>query len=212
MLYADSPARRTRQVLLDLLALAVVVLLVRLGLRVDDRVGRYAEQVRRADGAGRELAGNLSGAGDFLGGTPLVGDEISVPFDRAAAAALALAGAGAESAAAVETLGSWLGIAVVLLPLLVLAPYYLSPRLRFVVDANVARRLLRADPDPELWALRALVRQRPEVLARRVPGAATGWRAGDRDVIAALAALELESVGIARPVTAGRPEPARTQP
>jgi hypothetical protein len=204
-LYAAAPARRTRQVLVDLVAVLVVVLLVRLGLRVDDRVGEYAAQVRRTDGAGRELAGNLSGAGDFLGGTPLVGDEISVPFDRAAGAALSLAGAGADSAAAVDRLGGWLGLAVALLPLLVLAPYYLPARIRFVRTASTAQRLLRADPDPELWALRALVRQRPEVLARRVPGAATGWREGDPRVIAALAALELEAVGVAHPRDATPP-------
>ncbi|WP_460837910.1 hypothetical protein [Nocardioides marmoraquaticus] len=195
-LYADQPARRTRQVVLDLLALAWVVLFAVLGRRVHDRVDEYAADVRRSDGAGRALADNLSGVGDVLGRAPFVGDDVRRPLDAAASGALDLAATGASVADSIELLGTVLGWLVLLVPLLLAAPYYLPARVRWIVTATVAARLLARDPDPDLWALRALVRQPVDVIARRVPGAAAGWRSGDPEVVAALAALELRSLGL----------------
>lgn len=198
-LYADQPARRARQVTVDLVALAWVVLFAVLGRRVHDRLAEYAAEVRRSDGAGRSLADNLSGVGDVLGSAPFVGDDVRRPLDAAAAGALDLAATGASVADSVELLGTVLGWLVLLVAVLLAAPYYLPARVRFVVAATVAARLLARDPDPDLWALRALTRRPVDVIARRVPGAAAGWRAGDPEVVAALADLELASLGLARP-------------
>lgn len=206
-LYADTPARRTRQVVADLFVVAWVVLFAVLGRRVHDRVAEYAAQVRRSDGAGRDLAGSLDAAGEFLGKAPFVGDEVRRPFEAAAGASLDLAATGASVADAVELVGTVLGWLVLLVPVLLLAPYYLPWRVRFVVTATIAARLLARDPDPDLWALRALTRRPVEEIARRVPGAAAGWRAGDPEVVAALAALELRSLGLAprSPLVGGPP-------
>lgn len=223
VLYAADPARRTWQLLLDLLVVLWVVLAVWAGTQVTDALGGVADQVRQVDDAGTSLADNLTGAGDSLDGTPVVGDEVAAPFDRAAEASAGIAQAGADGADAVDRVAFWSGVVTALLLVLVALPWWLPGRVRFVLTATLARRYLRAGGDPDLYAVRALARQPVRVLAR-VPDAAAGWRRGDPATVAALATLELRAAGLAgvapddvpadAPATAtapaARPAPPRT--
>jgi hypothetical protein len=90
-----------------------------------------------------------------------------------------------------------LGLAVALLPIVLLALAWLPRRVRFVRTSSAAARVLRGLPDLDLLALRALVRQPVHVLAGLDPDVAAGWRRGDPDVVRALADLELADLGLA---------------
>lgn len=203
-LYATTEPRRTRQMVLDALVLAWVLLAVSLGGQVQDAAGAVAEQVARVDSAGSSLAGELGQAGDVLDETPLIGDEVAGPFDGAARSSADLAEAGADTAAAIETAGTWAGIATTLVLVLLVAPWYVPARLRFVRAATTVSRYLAREGDPDLLAVRALARQPVARVVRQVPDAAARWRAGDREAIDALAAMELRDLGINPPRTGGR--------
>lgn len=207
-LYAASSARRTRQVVLDVVVLAWVLLAVWLGAQVQDAATAVADQVARVDSAGSDLAGGLAEAGDVLDETPLVGDEVAGPFDGAARSSTDIARAGADTAASIETLGAWLGVGTALGLVLLVAPWYVPQRVRFVVTATRVTRYLARDGDPDLLALRALARQPVGRVLQQVPDAAARWRAGDPEAVAALAAMELRDLGLSGPRPLARPAPA----
>lgn len=206
-LYAASGPRRTRQVVLDLVVLGWVLLAFWAGAQVQDAAGAVAVEVARVDSAGSSLAEGLGQAGDVLDETPLVGDEVAGPFDSAAGSSAAIAQAGADTAASIKTIGQWAGVGTALVLVLVVAPWYVPSRLRFVVTASLVSRYLARDGDPDLLALRALARQPVGRVVRRVPDAAARWRAGDPEAIAALAAMELREVGVSPPPPRTRPGP-----
>ncbi len=198
-LYAAAGPRRTRQVVLDALVVCWVLAAVWLGAQVQDAADAVADQVARVDSAGSSLAGGLAEAGDVLDGTPLVGEEVAAPFDSAAGSSTDLAQAGADTAAAIETFGLGAGVATALVLVLLVAPWYLPGRIRFVLTAALVSRYLAGEGDPDLLALRALARQPVGRVLRRVPDAAARWRAGDPEAISALAAMELRELGISPP-------------
>lgn len=199
VLYADLPARRTVQVVLDLAAATAALLALWLGTLVDDGVDAVGAQVLRAEAAGESLAGGLTDAGDGVAQVPLVGDEVRTPFDRAAEASQGLADTAAETARTVDVLGTGLGVGTALVLLAVVAATYLPSRVRFVLAATAVRRLRAAGDgrDDDLLALRALTSRPLHVLARRVPDAADGWRRDDPATVRALADLELRGLGLA---------------
>lgn len=198
-LYADSPARRTQQVIGDLAVVFWICLWLVLAQKVHDATLGLATPGHRIDSAADDLAGRLREAGETVAGVPLVGDEARAPFDGAGEAAGGLAAAGRQQVAAVDTLATWLGIAVALVPILMVLWFYLPPRVRFVRRATAGRRFLDSGADLDLFALRAMAHQPLHVLARVDPDPAGAWRRGDPNVIDALAALELRSVGLRAP-------------
>ena len=104
-----------------------------------------------------------------------------------------------------ERLAFWLGLSVALIPVLIVAAFYLPVRLRFIREATAGRRFIDATADLDLFALRALARQPMHVLARVHDDPAGAWRASDPDVVAALADLELRECGLRprAPLSAG---------
>ena len=233
--YAERSVRRTRQIVIDLLFLAWVLIAVWIGVQVHDAVTHVADQARKVDTASTNLGERLSGAGDTLGSTPLIGDGLDNPFDAAADSAANIGQAGSDTADSIETLGTLLGWAAVLVLVLLAAPYYLPPRVRFIATATILRRLAeRAERDPDvphfsgfparqrgprvlvapdsaadLLALRSLA-ERSIWRLGSVPAAATGWRDADAGTVAALANLHLRANGLraryATDVPDGAPE------
>ncbi|MBS2937853.1 hypothetical protein KDN32_08855 [Nocardioides sp. J2M5] len=202
-LYADSPARRTRQVVADLVLVAWLVLWVWAGNAVHDATVELAGPGRQTESAATSMAEQLRDAGERLGGAPLVGDELAVPFDKAADASNGLASAGRDTADAVERLALLLGLAVALIPILVVCALHLPARWRFVREATAGARFIDAQDDLDLFALRALAHQPMHVLARVSDDPAGAWRARDPEVVRALAALELADVGLRPPELPG---------
>ena len=195
-LFADTPGRRTLQVLADLLFVAWLVVWVWIGMAVHDGTMELAGPARQTDSAATSMAEQLRDAGGRLGEAPLVGDELAVPFDKAADASDGIASAGRDTADAVERLALLLGLSVALIPILVVAAIHLPLRWRFIREATAGARFIDAQEDLDLFALRALAHQPMRVLAKVSDDPAGAWRARDPDVVRRLAALELADVGL----------------
>ena len=198
-LYAETPARRTAQVVADLLFVLWIVLWVWVGHAIHDGTMALAEPGRQTTAAATSMSGGLTDAGEVLRGVPIVGDDVAVPFDKASGASDALADAGRSQVRAVEKLALWLGISIAAIPILVLAAVHLPLRIRFVRRATAGARFIDAAEDLDLFALRALARQPMHVLARVSDDPAGAWRAKDPDVVRALARLELNASGLRLP-------------
>ena len=199
VLYSDLPARRTLQVAGDLLLVGWVVLWIWMSQKVHDVTLGLASPGRRLDAAGASLASRLRDAGESVGGIPLVGDDVSKPFDGAGGAADQLAAAGRSQVSAVESLAFWLALAVALIPIVLVLAFYVPRRVAFARRASAGRRFLDSAADLDLFALRAMAHQPLHVLATISPDPAGAWRSGDPDVVRRLAALELKSVGLRVP-------------
>lgn len=198
-LYADSPTRRGAQIAGDLALVLFVVLCAAAARKVHDAALKLAVPGRQIESSASNMASQLHEAGGALSSVPLVGDSVSSPFDGASGAAAALASAGQRQEQAATTLANWLGVVVVLVPVLLVLAFYLPPRIRFVRRATAAQRLLDAGAGPDLFALRALANQPLRVLARVDPDPAAGWRRSDPAVVERLARLELRDMGLRPP-------------
>jgi hypothetical protein len=198
-LYADAPVRRSLQVTGDVGLVLWVWLWIAVARKVHDATLHLATPGHRIDDSASDLAGRLRDAGRTVSKVPLVGDDVRTPFNGAGSAAEGLAGAGREQVAAVQSLAHWLGLAVALIPILVLLWYYLPPRIQFVRRATAGQRFLDASSDLDLFALRAMAHQPLHVLARIDQDPAGAWRRNERDVVERLAVLELRSVGLRVP-------------
>jgi hypothetical protein len=198
-LYADLPARRSRQIVGDLLFLLWILVWIQMAVVVREATLALAAPGRQIQEAGTGLAGRLRDAGATVDDIPLVGDEARAPFDGAGDAAMRIADAGAAQVEAVQTLAFWLGITVATVPILIVVAVYVPPRWRFVRAATAAKRFRDSVTDLDLFALRALAGQPVHRLAKVSADPAGAWRAGDADVVRALAALELRGLGLAAP-------------
>jgi hypothetical protein len=193
-LFADTPVRRALQVSADVLFVVWLVLWVWIGMAVHDGTMELAGPARQTDSAATAMADQLRDAGGRLGEAPLVGDELAVPFDKAADASDGIASAGRDTVSAVERLALLLGLSVALIPILVAAAIHLPLRWRFIREATAGARFIDAQEDLDLFALRALAHQPMRVLAKVSDDPAGAWRARDPEVVRRLAALELADV------------------
>jgi hypothetical protein len=203
-LYAHTSARRTRQQIGDLLALTWVVGWLWLAHVVHEATLALAGPGRTFESAGTGLADRLREAGGAVGGLPLVGDSARRPLDEAGRAADQIADAGTAQVAAVQHLAFWLAVVVAALPILVLVAVYLPRRWRFARTATAGQRLVDADADLALFALRAVVHQPLHRLAGVSHDPVAALRTGDAQVVRALATLELTDAGLRPPVESGR--------
>lgn len=209
-LYADTSVRRTLQIAGDLAVVVWTWLWVTIAHQVHDATLELATPGHKIDSSATDLAERLRDAGRTVAKVPLVGDDVRAPFDGAGGAATGLADAGQQQVAAVGSLAHWLGLAVALIPILVLLWFYLPSRIRFVRRATAGQRYLDSGADLDLFALRAMVHQPLHVLARIDADPAGAWRRRDPDVVDRLAQLELRSAGLRPPpglTTGGRVGP-----
>lgn len=195
-LYAAAPARCARQVLGDLLLLAWVAGWAWAGRETHEATLVLGRPGRTTASAADEMAGRFHDVEGRIGGIPGVGDDLAAPFRGAAEAAESLAAAGRAQAETVADVALLVGIAVFLVPVLLVVVLYVPLRVRFIRRATAARRF--AGADPELLALRALANRPLRALTRISPDPVAAWRAGDTQVIDALATLELRSLGLKR--------------
>ena len=199
ILYAQTPWRRARQILADLLVLGWVVLWVRAGQWVYDVVSLLAAPGRTLEAAGSSLSESLTSAGDTVARVPLIGDDVREPFTAAGGAADSIADAGVEVQEGVHQMALLLGLTVAAVPILLVAGVWLVVRARFVSRARAAGRILDSAADLDLFALRALATQPVRALAGVSDDPANAWRRRDPEVVRALASLELHSLGLRAP-------------
>lgn len=197
--YADRPSRRTRQIVGDLFFIAWVYVWVQTGLSIRSATLALGSPGEQIDESATGLARWLHDAGSRAGDIPLLGDRLATPFRGAGDAATQLAAAGQAQVEAVHSLAMWLGIAVALVPIALVALVYVPLRARFVRRATAGARFMDSADDLDLFALRAMANQPLHVLARISPDPAGAWRSGDREVIARLAQVELADSGLRMP-------------
>ncbi len=198
-IYADSPGHLARQVVTDLAFVAWLLLWVWAGLTLHDATMELTAPGEQVAESASGIAEAMTEAGGTLGGLPVVGEEARTPFDKASGAADRLAAAGLAEVRAVERLADLLGLAVALIPILVVAAFYVPGRVRFARRATAGARLVDSGSDLDLFALRALAHQPLHVLARISDDPAGAWRSGDREVTDRLAELELRASGLRLP-------------
>ena len=198
-LYSDFGPRRTRQIVADVFAIATIAAWAWLGSAVYRAVkvlGDFGEQMEDAGAGFRET---MVDVGSTLGGIPIIGGGIRVPFDGASDAGAALEAAGQSQQEAVNQLALTLGIGIAALPIVMILLVWLVPRIRFATDARRARQVLSSEAGIDLLALRALANQNVAALASVDGNPMAAWRRGDETVMRALAALELRSAGVRLP-------------
>jgi hypothetical protein len=194
--YSDFAAHRSRQIAVDVFAIAFMAAWIWLGVFVHSLViglTDFGVQMERAGAGFRET---MTDVGENLGGVPLIGGGIRGPFDSASDAGATLEAAGASQQVAVQNLALGLGAGIAVLPVLAILVLWLVPRLRFARRAATARRLVSAGAGVDLLALRALTSQRLTTLGAIDADPMAAWRRGDEAVMRSLAALELKSSGV----------------
>lgn len=196
--YSEIPARRTRQIAGDVWLVAWSALWIWAAVRLHDLVMNLAAPGLAVSSSATDLASRFDDAGAAVGQVPLIGDALQSPFDGMGGAAIAIADAGQASADAVSLLARFLAIALAVLGIASWAMVWVPIRIAFIRRATAARRFLDSTEDLDLFALRAMARQPLHLLARISDDPAGAWRRGDRDVISALASLELRAEGLAR--------------
>lgn len=198
-LYADTPARRTRQLTGDLLVAGWIVLWAWLALELRDRLLRLRGPGQALERAGDSFSGALGDAGDRIGGLPVVGDDVSGALRRAGGAGETVAEAGRSQQHAVEQLALLLPLLVLLLAAGIVLVRWLPGRLAWAREAGAATRSLSGPDAAEVFAVRAVARRSTVELAALPATTVTRWRAGDPEATAVLAALELRSLGLRAP-------------
>lgn len=195
-IYSDFAGRRTRQIVADLFALGAIALWVWFGATIFHLVNGLAAFGVQMEDAGSGFQEAMSEVGETLGGIPLIGSGIRVPFDGASAAGGTLADAGQAQQDAVFQLALTLGIGTAALPVLMILLVWLVPRILFIRRAGRAKAVVTADSGMDLLALRALTTQKLSAIQRVDADALGAWRRGETDVVRRLAQLELRSAGV----------------
>ncbi len=196
--YSEIPARRTRQIAGDVWLVAWSALWIWAAVRLYDLVMNLAAPGLAVSSSATDRADRFDDAGAAVGQVPLIGDALQSPFDGMGGAATAIADAGQASADAVGLLARFLAVALAVLGIASWAMVWVPIRIAFIRRATAARRFLDSTDDLDLFALRAMARQPLHLLARISDDPAGAWRRGDREVISALATLELRAEGLAR--------------
>ena len=195
-IYSDFAGRRTRQIISDVVALGAAALWVWFGATVFSLVNGLAEWGRQMQEAGAGFEGTMSDIGETLGGIPLIGPGIRLPFDGASGAGAALEEAGRVQQEAVYQLALALGVGLAALPILMILVVWLVPRILFIRRAGRATEIVKADAGLDLLALRALTTQKLGAITRVDADALGAWRRGDPEVVRRLAQLELKAAGV----------------
>ncbi|MEU9992593.1 hypothetical protein AB0E10_38530 [Streptomyces sp. NPDC048045] len=197
-LYAQTPPRLIRQVLADLIALALIAVAVKFALTVHDALLLLAEPGRKAQGAGDDLATGLDGAADAASKVPLIGGSLKKPLQFAAGAGNGLSDAGQSVQHIVGQVADLTALALIVLPVAFVLVLWLPARLRWIRRSAATRRLVDSPGGADLLALRALTGPQRDLAAVAVPagGLADAWRRGDQQVIADLSRVALERAGL----------------
>ncbi|WP_157550630.1 hypothetical protein [Nocardioides jensenii] len=198
-MYADHQQRRTRQIAADVVFIVWIGFWIWQGISTFQSTMELTEPTERTQQAATSLADNMGEAADSLGGIPLLGQAASSPFLKAEESAQNLADAGDRTEHSLRVLAWKLGLSLALGPGVLLAAFYLPPRLRFIRNATAGRRFVDSTHDIDLFAMRALANQPLHRLAQISDDPAGAWRQGDPAVIRALAHLELRDCGLEPP-------------
>ncbi|SDU84911.1 hypothetical protein SAMN04488544_0911 [Microlunatus sagamiharensis] len=198
-IYAQRRGQLAGQLVGDVAVVAWAVAWAVVGVLVDASVAALAGPARDTARTARDLAGQLGEAASSAGQVPGVGEQLRRPFDAASGSLGDLVATADAQAASIERLAAVLGWLVFLIPVATVLLVWLPRRVRFVRRARAAQRFIDAQPDLDLFALRAMANQPMHVLAGISDDPVRAWRQGDRRVIDALAEVELRQAGLLLP-------------
>lgn len=166
MVYAETSAARTRQVVGDLVVALWVLVWIAVGMHLHDLVTVLAAPGEGLAAAGASLASGAERIAGVIDDAPLIGGGIAAPFSALSETGRDLASVGAATRAAAHDLALWLSVAAAAVPILLLGAPYLWYRAAWSRRAAAAARL-RAQPGTvQLLALRAAVTRPLEELHR----------------------------------------------
>lgn len=198
-IYAQRRGQLATQVVGDLAVAVWVVVWAVVGVLVDASVSSLAGPARDTARTARDLAGQLGEAATSAAQVPGLGEQLRRPFDAASGSLGDLVATADAQADSIERVAAVLGWLVFLIPVATVLLVWLPRRVRFVRRAHAAQRFIDAQPDLDLFALRAMANQPMHVLAGISDDPVAAWRAGDRRVIDALAEVELRDAGLLLP-------------
>jgi hypothetical protein len=165
-LYSEYAPRRSRQVLADVIALALVVAWIWFGATVYVLIAELATFGKQMEDAGAGFRATMTQVGDSLGGVVVIGPAIQAPFEGASGAGAALEDAGRSQQELTMQLALAVGVGVAVLPILMIVAVWILTRGRFVRRAGHAQALVRAGVGVDLLALRALTNQIISTIAK----------------------------------------------
>ena len=159
-LYPDVPSDRRRQIVRDVLTLALIALFVWIGVQVYHLVDALSVLGEGVSHAGESIQGGFDSVGNAVANVPIVGGPLGDAFHGAGQGTGGnLAGLGQEGQDAVHLLARTLGVVTAGLPIAVLLVAVLPRRIRAIREMSSARALTGIDlDDPErarLLAMRA---------------------------------------------------------
>ncbi len=141
-LYPDIPGARTRQVLLDLFVVALIVLFIWIGIQVHDLVSALAVLGTGVSSAGSSIQGGFNSVGEAISNVPVVGGSIGEVFSSVGQSTGGnLAAIGQQGQDAVYLLATAIGIITAALPIIVLLVAVVPRRWRKVREMSSARGL-----------------------------------------------------------------------
>ena len=195
-IYSDYAVQRSRQIIVDVLAVAAIAAWAWLGYTIYTLVMNLAEFGVQMEESGAGFKETMVDISENLADIWVIGSGIKAPFDAASDAGAALEQAGQAQQVAVQQLATGLGVGIAVLPILTILVFWLVPRIRFARRAGVAKKLLSSPASLDLLALRALANQKLAVLTQIDADVAGAWRRNDTAVVRSLANLELKSSGV----------------
>ncbi|WP_219417751.1 hypothetical protein [Pseudonocardia nigra] len=197
--YAERPARLARQLLADVVAVGWLVLCVVVARAAHDLVLQLQAPARTLVDAGSAIRGAFDDAARTADGVPLVGDDLARALGTGTGAGDSLAAAGREQIETISAVALGTAAGIVLVGALPVLLVWLPLRVRYARAARSAIAVRTVDSD--LLALRAITNLPVRRLLAVSPDPAAAWRRDDRDVVHALAALELRRLGLRTPRT-----------
>lgn len=195
-IYSDYAAHRSRQIVVDVLAVGAIAAWAWLGFTIYTLVMNLADFGVQMEEAGAGFKETMLDISDKLADIWVIGAGIKAPFDAASDAGAGLEQAGQAQQVAVQQLATGLGLGIAVLPILTILVFWLVPRIRFARRAGIAKKLLSSSASLDLLALRALANQKLGTLARIDADVAGAWRRNEPAVVRSLANLELRSSGV----------------
>ncbi|GAA1396973.1 hypothetical protein [Luteococcus peritonei] len=206
--YARPGWRMARQLLADLAVVAWLVGWALVGRWLCRLLQTMEQPARRSAETAQQMAEQMEQARGRVAGVPGIGDELASPFGSLVGGLDQMVTQAQDQVDLIHRMSLVAGWLVFLLPALSALAWWLPRRARFVRRAAAARAFIDADADLELFALRAMANLPMDQIAQISPDPVGQWRAGNSDVIRALAARELERTGLAMPAPV-RPEGGR---
>jgi hypothetical protein len=193
-LYAERPVRAAGQVLCDLGALVWAGAWVWLASVVHASILEWQAPGRRLVEAGGGLQRTFGDAARAAGGVPFVGGDLAGVLGGGTTAGDVLVDAGRGQIEVVGYGATACAVGIVILALVPLLCVWLPLRIRYARAAGTAVTM-RAEA-ADLLALRALNVVPYRRLKKVSADPAAAWRAGDREVIDRLVALQLRGLGL----------------